>query len=61
MNRYKTLKDQLQKQYDALPIKYAYSEMQFKSMLKEFKTEAGGHVKLLHIGHGAYILAQDDR
>ena len=61
MNKYKQLKDQLQKQYDALPIKYAYSEMQFKSMLKQFETETGGRVRLLHIGHGAYILAQDEK
>lgn len=61
MNKYKQLKDQLQKQYDALPIKYAYSEMQFKNMLKQFETEAGGRVRLLHIGHGAYILAQDEK
>ena len=61
MNKYKQLRDQLQKQYDALPIKYAFSEMQFKNILKEFETEAGGRVRLLHIGHGAYILAQDEK
>ena len=61
MNRYKQLRDQLQKQYDALPIKYAFSEMQFKNILKEFETEAGERVRLLHIGHGAYILAQDEK
>lgn len=61
MNKYKQLKDQLQKQYDALPIKYAFSEMQFKNILKEFETEAGGRVRLLHIDHGAYILAQDEK
>lgn len=61
MNKYKQLKDQLQKQYDALPIKYAYSEMQFKNMLKQFETETGGRVRLLHIDRGAYILAQDEK
>lgn len=61
MNKYKQLKDHLQKQYDALPIKYAFSEMQFKNILKEFETEAGGRVRLLHIGHGAYIQAQDEK
>ena len=61
MNKYKQLRDQLQKQYDALPIKYAYSEIQFKNMLKQFETEAGGRVRLLYIGQGAYILAQDEK
>ena len=61
MNKYKQLRDQLQKQYDALPIKYAFSEMQFKNMLKQFETEAGGRVRLLYIGQGAYIQVQDEK
>ena len=60
MNKYKQLKDRLQKEWNALPVKYEFGSDQFNKMMLDFGHTKENPVKVISIGYGGYIRADDE-
>lgn len=61
MNKYQTLKEKQSKEFNALPMKAAFGEEQFKSMMAKWNLSMNEEdlKKVASLGCGAFCLAKD--
>ena len=59
MNTYQEMKDRQQKEFDAFPIGAAFSNQQFKDMMKKWGLTINDTDKICSIGGGCYIRKTD--
>ena len=59
MNAYQEMKDRQQKEFDAFPMKAAFSQQQFESMMEKWGLTVNDTDKICSIGGGCYILKAD--
>ena len=59
MNAYQEMKDRQQKEFDAFPIGAAFSNQQFKDMMKKWGLTINDTDKICSIGGGCYIRKTD--
>jgi len=60
MNRYAELKQRQQKEFDALPLGFAFGSKQFREMMEEWGLDPEKDIdKIYSIGAGGYIQKKD--
>ena len=59
MNTYQEMKDRQQKEFDAFPVGAAFSNQQFKDMMKKWGLTVNDTDKIISIGGGCYIRKAD--
>ena len=59
MNAYQEMKDRQQKEFDAFPMGAAFSNQQFKDMMKKWGLTVNDTDKIISIGGGCYIRKTD--
>ena len=59
MNAYQEMKDRQQKEFDAFPMGAAFSNQQFKDMMKKWGLTINDTDKICSIGGGCYIRKTD--
>ena len=59
MNAYQEMKDRQQKEFDAFPMGAAFSNQQFKDMMKKWGLTVNDTDKIISIGGGCYIRKAD--
>ena len=59
MNAYQEMKDRQQKEFDAFPMRAAFSQQQFESMMEKWGLTVNDTDKICSIGGGCYILKAD--
>ena len=61
-NKYKELRERQQKEFDALPLGFAFGDKQFEEMMKGWGLDAKKKAdldKIYSIGYGGYIQRKD--
>ena len=59
MNAYQEMKDRQQKEFDAFPMRAAFSQQQFESMMEKWGLTVNDTDKICSIGGGCYIRKAD--
>lgn len=59
MNAYQEMKDRQQKEFDAFPMKAAFSKQQFEEMMEKWGLTINDTDKICSIGDGCYIKKAD--
>ena len=59
MNAYQEMKDRQQKEFDAFPIRAAFSQQQFQQMMEKWGLTLNDTDKICSIGGGCYIRKAD--
>ena len=59
MNAYQEMKDRQQKEFDAFPMRAAFSQQQFESMMEKWGLTINDTDKICSIGGGCYIRKTD--
>ena len=59
MNTYQEMKDRQQKEFDAFPMRAAFSQQQFQNMMEKWGLTVNDTDKICSIGGGCYIRKAD--
>ena len=59
MNAYQEMKDRQQKEFDAFPMRAAFSQQQFQNMMEKWGLTVNDTDKICSIGGGCYIRKAD--
>ena len=59
METYEEMKNRQQKEFNGLPLGFAFSQKQFDEMMRKFGLESNDVEKITNIGAGGYIKKED--
>lgn len=59
MNRYKLLRERQQKEFDRMPMFFAFNEKQFNEGMESFSLSPNDTDKIVSIGYGGFMKKED--